>query len=80
MITRLFQHYVERDLAHLFGVELTTLTLRNFWSMLADANGNIWNAETFARSLGISAPTVLRHQSPGVLLAVWKTFSLNINT
>jgi len=29
--------------------------------MLAHANGNIWNAEVFARSLGVSAPTVLRY-------------------
>lgn len=53
--------YVERDLAHLFGIELATSTLRNFWSMIAHSNGNIWNAEVFARSLGVSAPTVLRY-------------------
>jgi predicted AAA+ superfamily ATPase len=53
--------YIERDLAHLFGVDLSPVILRNFWSMLAHANGNIWNAEIFARSLGVSAPTVLRY-------------------
>lgn len=53
--------YVERDLGHLFGVMLTPVRLRNFWTMLAHTNGNIWNAETFARSLGITAPTVLRY-------------------
>lgn len=53
--------YVERDLAHLFGIELTPPLLRNFWSMIAHSNGNIWNAEVFARSLGVSAPTVLRY-------------------
>lgn len=53
--------YVERDLAHLFGIELSVATLRNFWSMIAHSNGNIWNAEVFARSLGVSAPTVLRY-------------------
>jgi len=57
------QSYIERDLGHLFGVDLAPLLLRNFWSMLAHVNGNIWNAETFARSLGISAPTVLRYLS-----------------
>jgi len=55
--------YVERDLAHLFGVELSSVILRNFWIMLAHSNGNIWNAEVFARSLGVSAPTVLRYLS-----------------
>jgi predicted AAA+ superfamily ATPase len=53
--------YIERDLAHLFGVDLSPVILRNFWSMVAHANGNIWNAEVFARSLGVSAPTVLRY-------------------
>jgi predicted AAA+ superfamily ATPase len=53
--------YVERDLAHLFGVDLAPTTLRNFWRMLAHSNGNVWNAEVFARSLGITAPTVLRY-------------------
>jgi uncharacterized protein len=55
--------YVERDLAHLFNAELSPVILRNFWSMLAHANGNIWNAELFARSLGVTAPTVLRYMS-----------------
>jgi predicted AAA+ superfamily ATPase len=59
----LVRSYIERDLAHLFGVELAATILRNFWSMLAHVNGNIWNAETFARSLGISAPTVNRYMS-----------------
>jgi predicted AAA+ superfamily ATPase len=31
--------------------------------MLAHVNGNIWNAEIFARSLGVSAPTVVRYLS-----------------
>jgi predicted AAA+ superfamily ATPase len=55
--------YVERDLGHLFGVDLSPVILRNFWTMLAHSNGNIWNAEVFARSLGVSAPTVLRYLS-----------------
>ena len=53
--------YAERDLGHLFGVSLSPVLLRNFWNMLAHSNGNIWNAEVFARSLGVSAPTVLRY-------------------
>ncbi|HVB03920.1 MAG TPA: ATP-binding protein [Chitinophagaceae bacterium] len=55
--------YIERDLGHLFGVDLSPVILRNFWTMLAHSNGNIWNAEVFARSLGVSAPTVLRYLS-----------------
>ncbi|SFG65774.1 ATP-binding protein [Pedobacter insulae] len=53
--------YVERDLATLFGVTLSPVTLRNFWSMLAHSNGNLLNAEVFARSLGVSATTVMKY-------------------
>lgn len=53
--------YVERDLAMLFGVALSPVILRNFWSMLAHSNGNLLNAEVFARSLGVSATTVIKY-------------------
>lgn len=53
--------YIERDLSKMFGVDLGAVLLRNFWSMLAHSNGNLLNAETFARSLGVSAPTVMRY-------------------
>jgi len=53
--------YVERDLAKMFGIELVPILLKNFWSMLAHLNGNLFNGESFARSLGVSAPTVNRY-------------------
>lgn len=53
--------YVERDLEFLFGVNLHAATVRKLWNMLAHANGVIWNAEVFSRSLGVTAPTVLRY-------------------
>ncbi|MGQ7853217.1 ATP-binding protein [Pedobacter sp. WC2501] len=53
--------YVERDLAKMFNVELAPTLLRNFWSMLAHLNGNLFNGESFARSLGVSAPTVNKY-------------------
>jgi predicted AAA+ superfamily ATPase len=53
--------YIERDLEYLFGVNLSSGIIQKLWSMLAHANGSIWNAEVFARSLGITAPTVLRY-------------------
>lgn len=53
--------YVERDLAKMFGVDLAPTLLRNFWNMLAHSNGNLFNAELFSRSLGVSAPTVTRY-------------------
>jgi len=53
--------YVERDLGSLFGVELTSNIIRRVLSMLSHTNGNVWNAEMLARSLGITAPTVNRY-------------------
>ncbi len=53
--------YVERDLSALFGVGITAALARNFWSMLAIGQGNIWNAEAMSRSLGVSSPTVSRY-------------------
>jgi len=53
--------YTERDLEFLFGVNLSSATVGKLWSMLAHANGSIWNAEVFSRSLGVTAPTVLRY-------------------
>lgn len=53
--------YIERDLSLLFGVTLSEKIMRNFWYMLAAHNGSTWNAETFARSLGVTGPTVKRY-------------------
>lgn len=53
--------YIERDLSQLFSVNLQEKLIRNFWYMLAANNGGLWNAEVYARSLGISAPTVKRY-------------------
>lgn len=53
--------YTERDLEILFAVNFSTTTMQRLWTMLAHTSGNVWNAEIFARSLGVSAPTVLRY-------------------
>jgi predicted AAA+ superfamily ATPase len=53
--------YIERDLSALFGVNLSPVIIRNFWEMLAANTGGILNIENYARSLGISGPTVARY-------------------
>jgi predicted AAA+ superfamily ATPase len=53
--------YAERDLRSLFGVDLSTSMIHRMWQMLAHYHGGIWSAEIFARSLGVSAPTVNRY-------------------
>lgn len=53
--------YAERDLSILFGIDLTSNIISRLLSMVAHINGNVWNAEMIARSLGITAPTVNRY-------------------
>jgi uncharacterized protein len=53
--------FVERDMEMLFGISISNNTLQKLWTMLAHTSGNVWNAETYARSLGVTAPTVLRY-------------------
>jgi len=52
--------YIERDLP-VIGLDASLITLANFWTMLAHSHGNIFNASNFARSLGVSSPTVTRY-------------------
>ena len=52
--------YVERDLPHL-GVGADPLLLRRFLTMLAHAQGGLFNASTFGQSLGVSYHTAQRY-------------------
>lgn len=54
------QTFLERDLPQL-GVNIPATTMLRFWTMIAHYHGNIWNAAEFARSLGVSQPTVRRY-------------------
>ena len=54
------QSFLERDLRK-FGVEVSPLAMRRFWSMVAHYHGQIWNASEIARSLGEAHTTVKRH-------------------
>lgn len=52
--------YLERDLAQI-GLSTDPRLVERFWMMLANAQGGLWNAETFAKALGITRPTVNRY-------------------
>jgi uncharacterized protein len=54
------QAYIQRDLG-LLGLNANPQFIERFWYMLASFHGNIWNAENFARSLGITRPTINRY-------------------
>lgn len=53
--------YLERDLNLIYNMNFTRTTMHKLWNMLAHFHGNILQLETFARSLGISGPTVSRY-------------------
>ena len=52
--------YLERDIPAL-GPRVPSQTLRRFWAMLAHAQGGLWNAAAFARSLAVDGKTVARY-------------------
>ena len=52
--------FLERDLRE-HGIDLPSVTIHRFWSMLANSHGQIWNASPIASSLGISQPTVRKY-------------------
>lgn len=52
--------FLERDLPQL-GVKVPAPTLRRFWTMLAHWHGQVWSSAEFARSFGVSDPTVRRY-------------------
>jgi predicted AAA+ superfamily ATPase len=49
--------FLERDIPQL-GIGIPAPAMRRFWTMLAHAHGQIWNASELARSMGLSGKTV----------------------
>lgn len=49
--------FLERDIPQL-GIQVSSATLRRFWTMLAHYHGQVWNASEFARSFGVADNTV----------------------
>ena len=54
------QTYLERDIPQ-FGFQVATDQLARFWRMLANDQGELFNAQRFARSLGVSGHTISRY-------------------
>jgi len=54
------QTYLERDIPQ-FGLQVATEQLARFWRMLANDQGELFNAQRFARSLGVSGHTISRY-------------------
>ena len=49
--------FLERDLPQL-GINMRSVTLQRFWSMLAHYHGQVFNASEFGRSFGVADTTV----------------------
>jgi predicted AAA+ superfamily ATPase len=72
--------YLERDLAQI-GLNTDPRLVERFWMMLANAQGGIWNGETFARALGITRPTVnnyLKYLEGSFMVRILQPFHPNI--
>ena len=54
------QTYLARDLPQL-GLQVATDQLERFWTMLANDQGELFNAQRYARSLGVSGHTIARY-------------------
>ncbi len=53
--------YIERDLPFIFDVKFSAVVMRKLWSMLAQQQGNLLNAENLGRSLDITGTTLKRY-------------------
>jgi predicted AAA+ superfamily ATPase len=51
------QTFLERDIPQL-GINIRSITLRRFWTMVAHYHGQLWNASEFSRSFGVADTTV----------------------
>lgn len=72
--------YLNRDLLQL-GLNASPTVIRNLWTMIAHLNGQLFNASSLAKSLGITTPTVKRYVDfleEAFLLKTLHPFSKNI--
>jgi predicted AAA+ superfamily ATPase len=49
--------FIEKDLPQL-GINVSAVTMRRFWTMLAHYHGQTWNSSELARSFGVADTTV----------------------
>lgn len=72
--------YIHRDLISL-GLNTSTIVLNHFLIMLAHSQGDIFNQNNFARSLGVSSPTIKKYLyffEESYFIRVLKPYHFNI--
>ncbi len=52
--------YIERDLPML-GLNISSRSIRNIWTMIAHVHGNVLNLSTLGRALEMSSPTIKKY-------------------
>ncbi len=80
-IASFVESYIQTDINQMFGLSLSPELIRRLWQMLAHHHGNLWNAETFGRSLGVSGVTVnryLEYLKAAFLLLVLQPWHVNM--
>jgi predicted AAA+ superfamily ATPase len=55
------QTFLQRDLPQL-GIQIPSMTLWRFWSMIAHYHGQVWNGAELARAFGVGETTVRRYR------------------
>ncbi len=58
--TDFIQTYLERDIPQ-FGLQIVTAQLERFWRMIAHDQGDLFNAQRYAKSMGLSGHTIARY-------------------
>jgi uncharacterized protein len=58
--TDFIRTYLERDVRH-YGLQIAAEPLALFWRMIANDQGELFNGQRYARSLGVSGPTIARY-------------------
>lgn len=73
--------FLERDLPQL-GINVSSTTMRRFWTMLAHYHAQTWNSSEFARSFGVSDKTVrgyLDHLTAALVVRQLQPWHQNIS-
>ena len=53
--------YINKDLPFLFNTGISKSVMQNFWLMLGNHTSQVWNAESYAKALGVTSPTISRY-------------------
>ncbi|MEO8149002.1 MAG: ATP-binding protein, partial [Bacteroidia bacterium] len=53
--------YINKDIEFLYGTGISKSVMQGFWPLLANHSSQVWNAQAYAKALGVSSPTISRY-------------------